>query len=322
MSTHRGNTKMCGVLFVSIVGYSQQSNLEQIALKEQFVSFWKRAISEVPASDVLVVDTGDGAAMTALVEPEDSLRVALRLGELVESEPYAPMPLHMGINFGPIQLSTDVHDNPCAVGDALNVAQRVMSIASPGQITVSRAYYDVILPLSHKYAKMFFHLGKRADSQARYHDVYGWGSASPAAPHATQEQVKPQEIAATERPKAAKVNTEWSPPKRSLLSRMLGKVFGLIETLFALIKFAILLIVIYELFVLIPILKEPEHVRKELSSQINQVKSIWSGLIAAEETIHPPAKESKKQKPPKQPSHATPKHTEPADQPIVPADEP
>lgn len=93
-----------------------------------------------------------------------------------------PMPLRIGINFGPVQLSTDVHGKPCVVGDAINIAQRVMSFADPGQIMVSRSYYDVILPLSHKYKEMFYYLGKRADKHIRYHDVYGLGSSNQSVP--------------------------------------------------------------------------------------------------------------------------------------------
>lgn len=297
MSATRGNTKMCSVLFAGIAGYPGQTNVEQIALKERFVSLWMIATSKIPETDVMVVDTGDGAAMTALVEPEDCIRVALKLRELMVTEDprfSTPMPLRMGINFGPIQLSTDIHGKPCVVGDAVNTAQRVMGFADPGQIVVSRAYYDIILPLSHRYEEMFHHLGKRADQSARAYDVYGWGPASQTA--TTRQPTAP----AT----AAKPRAEWTPPRRSLPSRMLGWLLGLFRNLIFLIRFAIVLIVIYEIFTLVPIMKEPDRVRQELDSQIAQAKNVWSSMKTAARTLVSATGEPAPQKPHKAPAHA------------------
>lgn len=303
MSANRGNTKMCSVLFVDIVGYSKKTNIEQISLKERFVSLWGRATSEVPSGDVMVVDAGDGAAMTSLVEPEDTIRVALRLRELMEKEDKKfdePMLLRIGINFGPVQLSTDVHGKPCVVGDAINIAQRVMSFADPGQIMVSRSYYDVILPLSHKYEEMFYYLGKRADKHVRYHDVYGLGSANQAAAlgrvmegdlghdhHAdAEEETKEKSTTSTQPTVTVKPKLEeWAPPKRSVGGKFLRGLLSLLGSLFFFVKFGVLLVVIYEAIVLIPIMKEPDHVRLELNNQIGQIKGMWSGLLAAEETL-------------------------------------
>lgn len=295
MSATRGSTKMCSVLFAGIAGYSEKTNVEQITLKERFVSLWMIATSKIPASDVMVVDTGDGAAMTALVEPEDSIRVALKLRELMVTEDpnfSVSMPLRMGINFGPIQLSTDVHGKPCAVGDVIHVAQRIMGLADPGQILVSRAYYDVILPLSHRYEEMLHHLGKRSDQNARSYDVYGWGPASQVA-----TPPRPASPAPAPKPRA-----EWSPPKRSLASRMLGWLLGLIGNIFFLIRFAVLLIVIYEIITLVPIMKQPDSVRQELDNQIAQAKSTWAGMKTAVRTLGSATEEHPPQKPHKAPA--------------------
>lgn len=296
MSATRGSTKMCSVLFAGIAGYSEKTHVEQIALKERFVALWMIATSKIPSNDVMVVDTGDGASMTALVEPEDSIRVALKLRELLVTEDpnfSVSMPLRMGINFGPIQLSTDVHGKPCAVGDVISVAQRIMGLAAPGQIVVSRSYYDVILPLSHRYEEMLHHLGKRTDQNARSYDVYGWGTAS---------QVATPPRAASPAP-APKPRAEWSPPKRSLASRMLGWLLGLLRNIFFLIRFAVLLIVIYEIITLVPIMKQPDSVRQELNSQIAQARSAWAGLKTAAKTLGSATEESPPQKSHKASTH-------------------
>lgn len=182
---------MCSVLFVDIVGYSKKTNAEQIVIKQQFVALWAQAIKDVPPDDIMVVDAGDGAALTALVEPEDTIRVAMALRDatLENNKHNPPIHIRMGINFGPVQLSKDVHGMACIVGDAINIAQRIMSFADAGQITISRSYYDVIKPLAHKYEEMFYYLGQRSDKHERYHHIYGLGKRGqqPATPQVQAE---------------------------------------------------------------------------------------------------------------------------------------
>lgn len=194
MSDLRGSTKMFSVLFVDVVGYSKKTLSEQILLKARFVTLWSDAIKEVPPGDIMVVDAGDGAALTALVEPEDTVRVAIKLRELIfqeGAEPGDEMRIRMGINFGPVQMGIDVHGKACVVGDAINMAQRIMSFGDANQIMISRSYYDVIVPLSHEYQRLFHYLGKRADKHNRFHDVYGMGVENQeAVPGAVAESIQ------------------------------------------------------------------------------------------------------------------------------------
>jgi len=47
-----------------------------------------------------------------------------------------------------------------------------MSFARPGQIVVSRSYYDVVSNLASEYAKLFHYEGSRTDKHVREHEIY------------------------------------------------------------------------------------------------------------------------------------------------------
>jgi len=47
-----------------------------------------------------------------------------------------------------------------------------MSFARPGQIVVSRSYYDVVSNLASEYAKLFTYEGSRTDKHVREHEIY------------------------------------------------------------------------------------------------------------------------------------------------------
>ncbi len=175
----RGNkTIICSVFFLDIVEYSKKSVSGQISLKERFNAFLSIAIRDVPVNDRIILDTGDGAAISFLGDISDALHAALSmrsslLNEGVRMEP--PLLVRIGINLGPVRLVKDINGQPNIVGDGINVAQRVMGFSDPGQILVSRSYYDAVSRLSQEYAGMFHYQGSRTDKHVREHEVYAIG---------------------------------------------------------------------------------------------------------------------------------------------------
>jgi hypothetical protein len=88
-----------------------------------------------------------------------------------------PLPVRIGINLGPVKLVRDINGHPNIVGDGINVAQRIMSFSQPGQIVVSRSFYDVVSVISDEYAKLFRYEGSRTDKHVREHEIYVVGES-------------------------------------------------------------------------------------------------------------------------------------------------
>src|SRR2546428_355406 len=81
MAEHTNRTFICSVLFLDIVEYSQRSVAEQIALKERFNAVLTEAIAGVATDDRIILDTGDGAAVSFLGDPEDTLFAGMHVRE-------------------------------------------------------------------------------------------------------------------------------------------------------------------------------------------------------------------------------------------------
>ncbi len=178
MEEHGNKTIMCSVLFLDIVEYSKKTVSGQIALKDDFNSLLSTSIHDVPLDDRIILDTGDGAAVSFLGDVEDALKVALRFRQgLLNMGADVPFPLRvrMGINLGPVRLVKDINGQPNIMGDGINVAQRVMGFANDGQVLVSRSYFDAVSRLSADYANLFHNEGSRTDKHVREHEVYAIG---------------------------------------------------------------------------------------------------------------------------------------------------
>lgn len=168
-------TFICSVVFIDIVEYTKKSVDEQIRLKQRFNTLLSEAIGDISVNDRIILDTGDGAAIGFLGDPEDALFVAMSLRDSLRDDQNETVPelqVRIGINLGPVKLLKDINNQLNLIGDGINVSQRIMTFAEPGQMLVSRSYYDIVSCLSQEYAKLFQYQGARADKHVREHDIY------------------------------------------------------------------------------------------------------------------------------------------------------
>ncbi len=211
----RGNkTILCSVLFLDIVEYSKKSVSVQISLKDRFNGYLSTAIRDVPITDRIILDTGDGAAINFLGDVEDALKTAINLRDSLLSENInatPPLLVRMGINLGPVRLVRDINGQPNIVGDGINVAQRVMGFADVAQILVSRSYYDAVSRLSPQYAGMFHYQGSRTDKHVREHEVYAIGYPGDRARSiGAHPSIAPERIEEASARLAPRVSSGWN----------------------------------------------------------------------------------------------------------------
>jgi hypothetical protein len=80
--------------------------------------------------------------------------------------------MRLGINLGPVRLISDLNDQTNVIGDGINVAQRIMSFAEPGQLLVSHSFFEVVTRVSEHYKRLFVRVGMVQDKHVRDHDIY------------------------------------------------------------------------------------------------------------------------------------------------------
>ena len=165
-------TLVCSVLFLDIAGYSQRAVSDQIRIKDRFNQVLANSLAGLETRDRVVIDTGDGAAIAFLDDPERALFAALAIFDNV-----GELQVRMGINLGPVYLSKDINGQDNVIGDGINVAQRIMSFANAGELLVSRSFYEVVLLLSGEYSTMFNAKTSQTDKHNRVHEIYAVSQA-------------------------------------------------------------------------------------------------------------------------------------------------
>lgn len=165
----RGNL-ICSVLFLDIVGYSKTSVNEQYEIKSAFNQLLAGKLAHIPESTRITLDTGDGAAISFMGDPEEVLHTAVDVRRSLSA--LDSMKVRMGLHMGPVRILNDLNGRVNVIGDGINAAQRVMSFASDNGLLVSRAFYDVVSCLSEGAEKAFRHIGSQPDKHGRLHELY------------------------------------------------------------------------------------------------------------------------------------------------------
>lgn len=176
MNDRLNKTLIGSIVFLDVIGYSQKPVAEQIKCKTQLNKLIGDAVESVAEHDRIIIDTGDGVAITLLGSPEDALRIAVGIRDRIAGVGLVPedLPFHVriGINLGPVQVVRDINGQFNVIGDGINVAQRVMNFAEPDQILVSRSYYEVASRLTREIEEMLAYSGIKHDKHIRGHEIY------------------------------------------------------------------------------------------------------------------------------------------------------
>jgi Tfp pilus assembly protein PilF/class 3 adenylate cyclase len=168
-------TWLCSVVFMDIARYSSQSVELQMKWKKRFNGYLEEAIRDVPESERVILDTGDGAAICFLGAPEAAMFAALQLCGCFEADEREQAPglrVRLGINLGPVKLIKDINGALNAIGDGMNAGQRIMSFAAENQILVSQSFFEVVSRLSDDYKLLFQLKGVETDKHVREYTVY------------------------------------------------------------------------------------------------------------------------------------------------------
>ncbi len=163
---------LCTILFLDLVGYSSCSLDDQARIKERLNALVTRVLQDLAPESRLAIDTGDGVALCFLGDPQEALPAAMLLRDLLAQRYGGSLPARIGLHMGPVRVVQDVNGRINVVGDGINVAQRIMDFAQPGQIVVSRACFDIMARIAKGTASLFRYAGVHEDKHGRIHELH------------------------------------------------------------------------------------------------------------------------------------------------------
>ncbi len=153
------------VAFLRIPEFDGRPVAEQARLKEWLEDRARLALAGLPLGDRVVLDAPDGLALLLFGDPARALEIAqgLRTG----SEP----PLHVGLNYGPVALTSrgaDAH----VFGDGLAEAAAAARFSTPEQLFVTSGFAKALEATAPVRAADLAPAGEYTDTRVRLHSFY------------------------------------------------------------------------------------------------------------------------------------------------------
>jgi TolB-like protein len=135
------------VLFIDVVGYSKLLMDDQRELQARLKEVVRSSghFREAEAAGKLVrLPTGDGMALVFFSSLQAPIECALEISRAAKK--YPQLQLRMGVNTGPVTVTTDVNEQPNIAGTAINLAKRVMDCGDAGHILLSEHAAEDLAP--------------------------------------------------------------------------------------------------------------------------------------------------------------------------------
>lgn len=179
-------TFMATVMYASIVGFANAPLGRQAEMKQQFATALNESLRRIADEDRMLIDTGDGVAVSLHGDPLQILPVAMYLQHRLKSL----LRLSIGLHCGPVRLTTDAAGKLSLVGEALSIAQRMVSVARHGEALASRALQEVLCGQQGQHSQRFRPIEQRYGSDGQMIEACPVSLAHSSAQSATNEQTE------------------------------------------------------------------------------------------------------------------------------------
>lgn len=140
--------KLAYVLFVDIVGYSQEltpTQAEVVQLLNRLTRKCETYRRLKKRRKVVAGPSGDGFALAFFDEMGAPARCAYELAARVEEA--GQFHLRMAGHVGPVEVREDITDDPNVFGEGVNVASRALRFSEPGELVVTGRLADLLAEL-------------------------------------------------------------------------------------------------------------------------------------------------------------------------------
>ena len=172
MKTHGNKTFMGTVVFLDLGEAASASPAPELHQRVREVV--SRTVGHLPATERILLDTGNGAVVCFPGDPEDAVFVAIGIRDSLQQETatFPDLQVRLGVNLGPVKVLEEKPGHTQLLGEGMHGAEALLSFASPSQILASRSFFELVSSLSDEYRELFHHHGARRLPGARDVDLY------------------------------------------------------------------------------------------------------------------------------------------------------
>lgn len=128
-----------------------------------------KALRGLPQNSRIAIEYGGGALVCFMGDPEDALRSALLLRDLLSQRSGKIALARIALNIGPVRVTADDNDQVRVDGHGVHLTSAILGQVKPGEVLVSHACHDLLTRLNPDILDLFQY---RAATEQRPLEVY------------------------------------------------------------------------------------------------------------------------------------------------------
>lgn len=163
MSSPSPNPVYANVAYFRVPQFETRTVVEQASSKEALEARVREAMAWVPPQDRVVLDADEGVALVLFGDPARALEIAQAV--------HAKEPVHAGLNYGPLALSSRGSDAK-VFGDGLVGAAAAARFAKPEKLLVTQDYAKALEATAPERAAELETAGEFTDTRVRLHSFF------------------------------------------------------------------------------------------------------------------------------------------------------
>lgn len=165
---------LSSVVLLRLRDYARRPVAEQARLSAQLDAVLAVLLPDMPARQRIVLEGGGAAAVAVL----DNAPAALDFAERALRATQAGMELCIGIDHGPVELTTGEAGDALA-GDGVATAAVIAAFAATGSLLMSRNFRTALVQTTPGARSALVPAGQVSDASLRTHQVYGLDREAP-----------------------------------------------------------------------------------------------------------------------------------------------
>jgi class 3 adenylate cyclase len=144
MKTQGNKTFMGTVVFLDLGEAASASPAPELHQRVREVV--SRTVGHLPATERILLDTGNGAVVCFPGDPEDAVFVAIGIRDSLQQETatFPDIQVRLGVNLGPVKVLEEKPGHTQLLGEGMHGAEALLSFASPSQILASRSFFELV----------------------------------------------------------------------------------------------------------------------------------------------------------------------------------
>lgn len=156
---HEYPLALCTVMLLELVVPAGQPPEDPAVLKRLVHELLGKALRGLPEKNRMAIESAGSAVVCFTGDPEDALRSALLLRELLSQRYGNLMSVRIALHLGPVRVTADRNDQVTVTGDGIQHAAHVRDRAQPNEVLVSQAFHELLSRLNPETAELFQYHG-------------------------------------------------------------------------------------------------------------------------------------------------------------------